>query len=228
MEEGMGIIRKANALSEELGPSLGRGLGMVADRERPISNVPTGGEHQQHDHGAPGMVSPGASSVPGYPQDMWMPMDELVANKPEVFGLRKGWTAAMMGMMTLVRVLPNEMYDRIDAMRKAAPARQSYKVSFRTDPTPPVGSENATIHVSITDSLTGEIVRDATVRMTMLMPAMPAMGMPEMRDSTDLRWNGTDYSGSLKILMSGSWNVLIEIARAGQPTINHRLRLDAR
>jgi hypothetical protein len=228
MQEGMGIIRQANALSEELGPSLGRGLGFAADRERQISNVPAGGEHQQHEHGAAGMVSAGASSVPGYPQDMWIPMDDLVADKPEVFGLRKGWTGAMMGMMTLVRVLSNEMYDRIDAMRKAAPTRPSYKISFRTDPSPPVGSENATIHISITDSLTGEEVKDAAVRMTMIMPAMPAMAMPEMRDSIELSWNGTDYSGSLKILMSGSWNVLIEVRRNGQSTVTHRLRLDAK
>jgi hypothetical protein len=76
--------------------------------------------------------------------------------------------------------------------------------------------------------LTGEEVKDAAVRMTMIMPAMPAMAMPEMRDSIELSWNGTDYSGSLKILMSGSWNVLIEVRRNGQSTVTHRLRLDAK
>jgi hypothetical protein len=50
--------------------------------------------------------------VPGYPQDMMMIMDDEVA-KPETFGLAPGWTASMMGMMTLVRVLPEEKYQQI-------------------------------------------------------------------------------------------------------------------
>jgi FtsP/CotA-like multicopper oxidase with cupredoxin domain len=50
--------------------------------------------------------------VPGYPQDMMMIMDDEVA-KPETFGLAPGWTASMMGMMTLVRVLPEEKYYQI-------------------------------------------------------------------------------------------------------------------
>jgi hypothetical protein len=51
---------------------------------------------------------PEKKKVPGYPQDMWMPMDEMGGNKPENYGLRKGWSGAMMGMMTLVRVVPEE------------------------------------------------------------------------------------------------------------------------
>jgi len=47
-----------------------------------------------------------------------MPMDEMVAGKPEVYGLRPGWTGAMMGMMTRIRVLPPDMYDRIMEMRQ--------------------------------------------------------------------------------------------------------------
>ena len=50
--------------------------------------------------------------VPGYPQDMFMFMDEEVA-KPETYGLPPGWTGAMMGMMTLVRVLPDAQYEEV-------------------------------------------------------------------------------------------------------------------
>lgn len=51
--------------------------------------------------------------VPGYPQDMWMTMDEMFNGNPANHGLRKGWSGAMMGMMTLVRVLPPDKYDEI-------------------------------------------------------------------------------------------------------------------
>ena len=50
--------------------------------------------------------------MPGYPQDMMMVMDEEVA-KPETWGLAPGWTASMMGMMTLVRVLPPDKYEEV-------------------------------------------------------------------------------------------------------------------
>jgi len=62
---------------------------------------------------------PAKKAIPGYPQDMWMPMDEMF-EKPETFGLRKGWTGAMMGMMTMVRVLPPDVYDEIQRRIQAA------------------------------------------------------------------------------------------------------------
>jgi FtsP/CotA-like multicopper oxidase with cupredoxin domain len=64
---------------------------------------------------------PEKKKVPGYPQDMWMVMDEMFS-KPENYGLRPGWTGGMMGMMTLIRVLEPELYDKIMALKaQAAP-----------------------------------------------------------------------------------------------------------
>ncbi len=60
------------------------------------------------------------TAVPGYPQDMWMPMDELAGAKPELIGLPQGWTGAMMGMMTLVRVVEPDVFDRIEKLRAEA------------------------------------------------------------------------------------------------------------
>jgi hypothetical protein len=50
---------------------------------------------------------------------MWMPMDEEVA-KPETYGLPNDWSAALGGMMTLVRVLPPDKYDEIMTLVKKA------------------------------------------------------------------------------------------------------------
>ncbi len=130
MTDGMGMLRKGDALSEEFGPALGRGLGLSADRERATSNLV--GPGQGHEgHTMPGAAKPGdpmemypkddpeKKKILGYPQDMWMVMDDMIPEKPENFGLRKGWTASMMGMMTLVRVVTPEMYDKIMQMKKA-------------------------------------------------------------------------------------------------------------
>jgi hypothetical protein len=73
----------------------------------------------EHVHHAP--VAADANAVKGFPQDafMEMGMDTAVA-KPETYGLPANWSAGMMGMMTLVRVLPDKEYDRIMAMKNAA------------------------------------------------------------------------------------------------------------
>jgi len=48
-----------------------------------------------------------------------MPMDEEVT-KAESYSLPKDWSAALGGMMTLVRVLPPDKYDEIMALVKEA------------------------------------------------------------------------------------------------------------
>lgn len=80
----------------------------------------------EHVHHSP--IAPDASSVPGFPQDafMEMGMDEAVA-KPETYGLPPNWSAGMMGMMTLIRVLPDKDYDEIMQRikdRNAAPTKE--------------------------------------------------------------------------------------------------------
>ena len=72
------------------------------------------------EHRHPSTVSPDAEKVAGFPQDafMEMGMDELL-KKPETHGLPDNWSAGMMGMMTMVRVLPDKEFDEIIAMKKS-------------------------------------------------------------------------------------------------------------
>ena len=65
--------------------------------------------------------------VPGFPQDMWMTMDEMV-EKPETYGLPPGWTGGMMGMMTLVRVLPPDLYARVRQLQSKQQRPDSMKM----------------------------------------------------------------------------------------------------
>lgn len=99
-----------NAMSDLLGDR----MMMTADTEdaRTLSQMQTLADHVgfEHVHHAP--IAQGANNVPGFPQDAFMDMgmDEAVA-RPENNGLPRNWSAMMMGMMTLVRVLPQDLYD---------------------------------------------------------------------------------------------------------------------
>jgi hypothetical protein len=147
MEEGMGMVKKANALSEDLSPAMGRGMGMTTT-ERQTSNL-VGQKnateevyvctmHPEVRSNKPGQcpkcgmalvpMQQATKRVKGYPQDMWMTMDEEVA-KPETYGMAEGWTGATMGMMTYVRVLSPEMYDKVMAMVKEGRIEKSPKKS---------------------------------------------------------------------------------------------------
>ncbi len=66
------------------------------------------------EHGHHPAVAPDASSVPGFPQDAFMEMGmDGAVEKPETMGLAANWTAGMMGMMSMVRVLPPARYQEI-------------------------------------------------------------------------------------------------------------------
>ena len=128
MEEGMGIMKQGNALSDDKGPSMGRGMGVGSTMDKRNSNGPLS---QQAMKDMPGMkqskmqgvgqtegdIAPNANLVPGFPQDVFMEgrmmaMDKMV-DKPENYGLRPGWSGFMQGMMTFVRVLPPDKYDQV-------------------------------------------------------------------------------------------------------------------
>lgn len=126
-------------MAENKAPSLGRGLGVGSTAEMAHTN----GKLRQGDdddsmagmsgmgHGKAhqmNMTPPeNANQVPLFPQDAFMEgpmmaMDRLV-DSPETYGLPAGWSGFMGGMMTLVRVLPPEQFEKIMDLK----ARQAQK-----------------------------------------------------------------------------------------------------
>ena len=122
MEPGMGII-EGRALGEAASPAFGRTISVGAEAERPVANMALPARPQ------PTFMQPGRTTppnegmYPGYPQDMFMVMDEAVA-KPETYGLRPTWSGGTMGMMTIVRVLEPALFDKIQQL-KAEQARKA-------------------------------------------------------------------------------------------------------
>lgn len=137
MEEAMGMLRGGNALSENKSPSLGRGLGFGATSDVPRTNGPLSPVEAEHAMAnMPGMQMPSlaanAGQVPLFPQDAYMEgpmmaMDKAV-EKPETYGLPAGWSGFIGGMMTLVRILPPEQYDKIMELKAQQQRREENDV----------------------------------------------------------------------------------------------------
>lgn len=117
-------------------------------------------------------------------------------------------------------------FARGEPQPRAAP-KADLKIEFRTEPDPPKGAAENLVRVSVTDH-SGKPVRDAQIKVTFVMPAMPSMNMPEMRASADLTWTGTDYTGELAVPMAGPYNVSVEVRRAGQRLGSQRTRVNAK
>jgi hypothetical protein len=147
MEEAMGMLREGSAMAENKAPSLGRGLGLGTSSDIARTNGPLtqteaqkamasmpGMDHSQMGHGAMhGMSIPelpkNANQIPLFPQDAFMEgpmmaMDKEV-DKPETYGLPAGWSGFVGGMMTLVRVLPPDQYDKIMDLKSRQRARKA-------------------------------------------------------------------------------------------------------
>lgn len=113
-------------------------------------------------------------------------------------------------------------------VRGAQPqAKQEYKISFRTDPNPAKGSVQNTFHVSIADAA-GKSISDATVKIALVMPAMPEMGMAEMKVVPTVAWNGSDYSGKANIPSAGPWNVTVQVLKQDRVIASENTKLMAK
>lgn len=107
------------------------------------------------------------------------------------------------------------------------PPKPAAKLTFAVDPNPPKGASDAMFHITLTGA-DGKVIPDAKVTVTLVMPGMPSMGMPEMRVTYDVPWSAGMYMGKGNIPMAGSWNVTVEATRNGQRLSTYRTRFTAK
>lgn len=97
-----------------------------------------------------------------------------------------------------------------------------YNVEVKIDKNPPVVGDNS-IEISIKDA-SGKQVTDAKVKVEYSMPAMP--GMPAMNYKTDAELKGNEYRATMKLSMSGPWNIAVKISKGGK-TSSMKFNIDA-
>src|SRR3990172_1405704 len=107
------------------------------------------------------------------------------------------------------------------ATEAATPA--AFDIAFRSQPDPPRTGENAALEVTLKGE-GGKPVTDAVVTVTFYMPAMPKMGMPEMKSSATLKHDaGGVYRGTGQVAMGGRWEVTISAVRDGKELANKKV-----
>lgn len=99
-------------------------------------------------------------------------------------------------------------------------------VELTTEPNPPHKGTN-TFNVKLADS-SGAPISGAEVSVTLVMPAMPAMGMAAMRVPVTLSDKGNGvYEGSGQLGSGGTWQVTILAKKNGQVVASKQLSVNA-
>jgi RND family efflux transporter MFP subunit len=155
------------------------------------------------------------------------PGEQVVANGNFLIDSQTRLTGAMAGLFSGSK--------EYEANEKTPPTRFSNtevteqpaaKITLAVDPSPPKGAAENMFHVNLVDA-SEKPLSGAEVTVTLVMPAMPAMGMPEMRNSFKLPAMDGMYMGRGNIPMAGSWNVTVEATRDGKLLATYRTRLNA-
>ena len=103
---------------------------------------------------------------------------------------------------------------------------QNVEVTFTSEPDPPRTGEN-TFDVMVMSG--NQPVTDADVSVEFFMPAMPAMKMPEMRNSVLLKHEGGGrYRGAGNVMMAGTWDATVSVKRSGQEIGSRTLQVTAK
>jgi RND family efflux transporter MFP subunit len=102
------------------------------------------------------------------------------------------------------------------------------KIDLHADPNPLKAGEDNQFRVTLTGA-DGKPITDARVTVTLIMPAMPSMGMPEMKSSSDLAWKAESnrYEGKGQAPMAGTWTVLAEARKNNSVIATMRMHLSA-
>ena len=104
----------------------------------------------------------------------------------------------------------------VPASANASAEKTAVKIDFHANPNPMKAGQDNQLLVTLTDA-TGKPIGDARVTVALVMPAMSAMGMPEMKSSCELTWSASRqiYLGNGQAPMSGNWSVFVEARRNG-------------
>ena len=114
-----------------------------------------------------------------------------------------------------------------NAPSSAAAQKPAASLHLMFDPTDPKFGQTLHIMAHLTDA-GGKAIEGAQVTVTFFMPAMPSMGMGEMKDDVNLTWDGSAYSSKYSVPMAGSWTVTAVARQNGEVIAKQRATVNAK
>jgi hypothetical protein len=109
----------------------------------------------------------------------------------------------------------------------AATQKPAVDIVLMSKPSPPKLGDN-TFEVMLKGA-DGKAITDADVSVVFVMAAMPAMKMPEMKNTVALKHvkDGT-YSGTGKVMMAGTWDTTVMVKRGGKDVASKKFPVTAK
>jgi len=114
-------------------------------------------------------------------------------------------------------------------MPKASAPRvtQDVDITLTSKPAQPMVGDN-TIEASVS-GVDGTPITDAEVAAMFYMPAIPAMKMPEMKNTVTLKHQKDGrYVGTGQVTMAGQWDVTVIVKRGGKEVGSKKFPVYAR
>jgi len=113
------------------------------------------------------------------------------------------------------------------AQQPAAGQKPSLDITLMSKPNPPKMGDN-TFEVMVKGP-DGKPITDADVTVLFYMAAMPAMKMPEMKNTVALTHQKEGkYVGTGQVMMAGKWDATVTVKRAGKEIGSKKVPITAK
>ena len=136
-------------------------------------------------------------------------------------------TRTQIGTRMLVATAAALAFTMFAPAQTTAAQKPKIDIMLMTKPDPPKMGDN-TFEVMLKGA-DGKPIADADVSVMFFMAAMPAMKMPEMKNTVALKHvkDGT-YAGTGKVMMAGTWDATVMVKRGGKDVASKKFPVAAK
>jgi membrane fusion protein, copper/silver efflux system len=136
-------------------------------------------------------------------------------------------TRTQIGTRMLVATAAALAFMMFAPAQTTAAQKPKIDIMLMTKPDPPKMGDN-TFEVMLKGA-DGKLIADADVSVMFFMAAMPAMKMPEMKNTVALKHvkDGT-YAGTGKVMMAGTWDATVMVKRGGRDVASKKFPVTAK
>jgi Cu(I)/Ag(I) efflux system membrane fusion protein len=156
------------------------------------------------------------------------PGDRVVLNGNFLIDSQANLSSGMTGMYGGSKEFAGGAATQSGQSTATGQSAQAARLDVHAMPDPLKAGDEAEFTATLTGP-DGKPVAGAQLKATLVMPAMPSMGMPEMRSSFDLNWDAGKqaYAGKSQADMAGTWTLAVVANKDGRTIGTFRSHISA-